>query len=36
MNGLLLDTHVFIWFCENSPDLPNKIRDEIESADRVY
>lgn len=36
MNGLLLDTHVFIWFCENSADLPNKIRDEIESADRVY
>jgi PIN domain nuclease of toxin-antitoxin system len=36
MSGLLLDTHVFIWFTENSPKLPIAIREEIESADRVY
>ena len=36
MSGLLLDTHVFIWFSENSSNLPIAIRDEIEAADRVY
>ncbi len=36
MSRLLLDTHVFIWFVENSPKLPIAIREEIESADRVY
>ena len=36
MSGLLLDTHVFIWFVENSHKLPIAIREEIESADRVY
>ncbi len=36
MSELLLDTHVFIWFTENSPKLPIAIREEIESADRVY
>lgn len=36
MSGLLLDTHVFIWFSENSSNLPIAIREEIEAADRVY
>jgi PIN domain nuclease of toxin-antitoxin system len=36
MSGLLLDTHVFIWFSENLSNLPIAIREEIEAADRVY
>jgi PIN domain nuclease of toxin-antitoxin system len=36
MSRLLLDTHVFIWFSENSPRLPSAIREAIEIADRVY
>jgi PIN domain nuclease of toxin-antitoxin system len=26
----LIDTHVFIWFIQNSPNLPQQIRDLIE------
>jgi hypothetical protein len=27
---LLLDTHTFIWFVYNAPDLPNKMRELLE------
>jgi PIN domain nuclease of toxin-antitoxin system len=27
----LIDTHVFIWFVENSPKLPQSIKDLIEA-----
>jgi PIN domain nuclease of toxin-antitoxin system len=33
VSSLLLDTHTFIWFAENSPNLPASVREEIESAD---
>ena len=36
MSRLLLDTHTFIWFAENSSSLPASVREEIESADLVY
>lgn len=35
MSRLLLDTHTFIWFAENSSYLPASVREEIESADLV-
>ena len=36
MTNLLLDTHAFIWYSEDDPKLPNSIKIEIETADRVY
>ncbi|NEP29031.1 type II toxin-antitoxin system VapC family toxin [Moorena sp. SIO3I6] len=36
MSSFLLDTHAFIWLSENDPNLPNKLRDMIDAADRVY
>jgi PIN domain nuclease of toxin-antitoxin system len=36
MNGLLLDTHAFIWFSEDSPKLPVSVKQAIEDADHVY
>lgn len=36
MSRLLLDTHVFIWFSEDAPNLPVPVREKIESADSVY
>jgi PIN domain nuclease of toxin-antitoxin system len=36
MSQLLLDTHVFIWFSEDAPNLPTAVREKIESADSVY
>jgi PIN domain nuclease of toxin-antitoxin system len=36
MSQLLLDTHVFIWFSEDAPNLPVAVREKIESADSVY
>ncbi|MCP2730497.1 type II toxin-antitoxin system VapC family toxin [Limnofasciculus baicalensis] len=36
MSALLLDTHTFIWFSENAPNLPVTLKEQIESADRVY
>ena len=36
MTNLLLDTHAFIWYSEDDPKLPESIKIEIETADRVY
>ncbi len=36
MKGYLLDTHAFIWLSENDPNLPIKLREKIDSADKVY
>ncbi|WP_373543506.1 type II toxin-antitoxin system VapC family toxin [Chamaesiphon sp.] len=36
MNKLLLDTHAFIWYSEDDSKLPESIKTEIETADRVY
>lgn len=36
MSDFLLDTHAFIWLSENDANLPNKLRDMIDVADRVY
>ncbi|NEO61155.1 MAG: type II toxin-antitoxin system VapC family toxin [Moorea sp. SIO4G2] len=36
MSSFLLDTHAFIWLSENDQNLPNKLRDMIDAADRVY
>lgn len=36
MSALLLDTHAFIWFSENAPNLSVTLKEQIESADRVY
>ena len=35
MTNLLLDTHAFIWYSENDSKLPESIKTEIETADRV-
>ena len=36
MSDFLLDTHTFIWLSENDSNLPDKLRDMIDLADRVY
>ena len=36
MSELLLDTHTFIWFSENAPNLSVALKEQMESADRVY
>lgn len=36
MSALLLDTHTFIWFSENDANLPDSLKDNIESAEQVY
>jgi PIN domain nuclease of toxin-antitoxin system len=36
VTDLLLDTHAFIWYSENDSKLPESIKTEIETADRVY
>jgi PIN domain nuclease of toxin-antitoxin system len=36
VTNLLLDTHAFIWYSENDSKLPESIKIEIETADRVY
>jgi PIN domain nuclease of toxin-antitoxin system len=36
VTNLLLDTHAFIWYSEDDPKLPESIKTEIETADRVY
>ncbi len=36
MTNLLLDTHAFIWYSEDDSKLPESIKTEIETADRVY
>ncbi|WP_341732099.1 hypothetical protein [Microcoleus sp. EPA2] len=36
MSALLLDTHTFIWFSENAPNLSVALKEQMESADRVY
>ena len=36
MTNLLLDTHAFIWYSEDDPKLPESIKTDIETADRVY
>jgi len=33
---ILLDTHVYLWWCEDSPSLSPKARTLIEEADTVY
>lgn len=33
---ILLDTHVYLWWCEDSPALPQKARTMIEDAETVY
>ena len=36
MTNLLLDTHAFIWYAENDSKLPESIKIEIETADRLH
>lgn len=36
MSQYLLDTHTFIWLTEDSPRLPNNLREIIDFADLVY
>jgi PIN domain nuclease of toxin-antitoxin system len=36
VTNLLLDTHAFIWYSEDDSKLPESIKIEIETADRVY
>ena len=36
MTNLLLDTHAFIWYSEDDSKLPESIKTEIETADKVY
>jgi PIN domain nuclease of toxin-antitoxin system len=36
VTNLLLDTHAFIWYSEDDSKLPETIKLEIETADRVY
>jgi PIN domain nuclease of toxin-antitoxin system len=36
MSQFLLDTHTFIWLTEDSPSLPNDLREMINTADLVY
>ena len=36
MTNLLLDTYAFIWCSEDDSKLPELIKTEIETADRVY
>lgn len=36
MSRLLLDTHAFIWFVSNDPNLPDAIKDQIQSAEAVF
>jgi PIN domain nuclease of toxin-antitoxin system len=36
MNGLLLDTHVFIWVVENNPKFPKVVRERIEETENVF
>lgn len=36
MSHFLLDTHTFIWLTEDSPSLPNDLREMIDAADLVY
>lgn len=33
---ILLDTHVYLWWCEDSPNLSTKARQQIETAATVY
>lgn len=35
-SSLLLDTHVFLWWCQDSPNLSQRARDEIGTAETVY
>jgi len=32
---MLLDTHTLLWFLDDSPRLPQKVREQIEDADRL-
>ncbi|MBD2494365.1 type II toxin-antitoxin system VapC family toxin [Nostoc sp. FACHB-280] len=36
MTALLLDTHAFIWYSEDDPNLPDSLKAEIDHAERVY
>jgi len=36
VTNLLLDTYAFSWYSEDDPKLPDSIKIEIETADRVY
>jgi PIN domain nuclease of toxin-antitoxin system len=36
MSQFLLDTHTFIWQTEDSPSLPDDLRELINAADLVY
>lgn len=36
MTGLLLDTHVLLWYLESDPRLPQHAKDAIESGLEVY
>lgn len=33
---ILLDTHIYLWWCEDSPRISPKIRKLIEDAETVY
>ncbi|MBO1352324.1 MAG: type II toxin-antitoxin system VapC family toxin [Hormoscilla sp. GUM202] len=32
---MLLDTHTLLWFLDDSPRLPQKVREQIEDANRL-
>ncbi|MBD2297756.1 type II toxin-antitoxin system VapC family toxin [Nostoc sp. FACHB-87] len=36
MTALLLDTHAFIWYSEDDPNLPDSLKAEIDHTERVY
>jgi len=36
MSQFLLDTHTFIWLTEDSPNLPDDLREMIDAANLVY
>ena len=36
MTSLLLDTHAFIWLTEDDANLPDILKEMIETADIVY
>jgi PIN domain nuclease of toxin-antitoxin system len=36
MSQFLLDTHTFIWLTEDSPSLPDDLREMIDAANLVY
>ena len=36
MNGLLLDTHAWVWFLSDNPNMPKPLTDSVKIASRAY